>query len=86
MDGTVRILAGTLTVTLAIAVPAIAQQPAQPSLAEVARQAEAAKPTIKKATKSYTNNDLGPDGLPPAAAAEPPSGYVSKTLDKPVSP
>ena len=81
-----RILAGTLTVTLAIAVPAIAQQQAQPSLAEVARQAEAAKPTIKKAKKSYTNADLGPDGLPPAPPAAPPSGYVSKTLGKEVPP
>ena len=86
MDGTVRILAGTLTVTLAIAVPAIAQQQAQPSLAEIARQAEAAKPTIKKAKKSYTNADLGPGGLPPAAPAAPPSGYVSKTLGKEVPP
>ena len=88
MDGavSVRVSAVALAVAMAIAVPAIAQQPAGPSLAEIAREAEAAKTTTKKAKKSYTNASLGADALPPPAPAAPPTGYVSKTLDKPVSP
>jgi len=81
-----RILSSALIAAIAIAVPAMAQQqPVGPSLAEIARQAEAAAPTTKKAKKSYTNADLGADALPPPAPAAPPTGFVSKTLDKPVS-
>ena len=49
-----------------------AQQPAPP-LAEVARQAEAAKPTIRKAARTYTNASLAEvpkhEASPAAAAA-----------------
>ena len=56
-------------------------------LAELARQAEAAKPTVKKATKSYTNANLTADsrGEPAPAPPAPDSGFVSKSLGKPVS-
>ena len=69
-----------------------AQQPLQsltPSLADIARQAEAAKPTIKKATKAYTNASLGaiPKDEPAPVVAPPPRiGFESKSLGKVVSP
>ena len=65
-----------------------AQQQSTPSLAEVARQAEAAKATVKKAKKSYTNADLSsdPKSAPaPAPASTPAGGFVSSTTGKPVS-
>lgn len=65
-----------------------AQQPSQPSLVEVARQAEAAKASTTKAKKTYTNADLSKDnrGEPaPVPAAAPPPGFMSSTLGKPVS-
>lgn len=55
-------------------------------IAEVARQAEAAKGTAKKAKKTYTNASLSADprGEPaPAPAAN--GSFVSKSLGKPVS-
>lgn len=67
------------------------QQAAPPSLGDVARQAEAAKATAKKAKKSYTNADLAPDpkgGATTAAAsapASPPAGVISATTGKPVT-
>jgi len=64
---------------------ALAQDQVTPSLAEVARQVEAAKATVKKAKKAYTNSDLSsvPQGEP-APAPAPASGFVSKSLGKPV--
>jgi len=63
---------------------AAAAQSTEPNLAEVARQAEAAKATIPKAKKSYTNADLSAGGLPPAPPA-PAGGFTSKSLGKEVS-
>lgn len=59
MDGAVnaRILAAVLMFA-AFAAPTAAQEPHAPSLAELARQAEAAKKAQPKAKKSYTNADL----------------------------
>jgi hypothetical protein len=76
-------------VTLIVAMTASARAQQQtPSLGEVARQAEAAKATTKKAKKSYTNGDLkvDPTAPPPAPAAQPSTGYVSASLGKVVSP
>ena len=57
-----------------------------PPLAEIARQAEATKATVKKAKKAYTNSDLGKDprGEPAPAPTAPSTGLVSKSLGKPV--
>jgi hypothetical protein len=79
-----RALVVCATIVLAFATAASAQMSGQPGLAEVARQAEAAKPTAPKAKKSYTNADLSPGGLPPAPV-EPSSGFMSSSLGKPVS-
>jgi hypothetical protein len=57
-----------------------AQQQVTPPLAEVARQAEAAKPTVKKAKKTYTNADLSTDRRGEPSAPPPASGFVSKSL------
>jgi len=73
---------------LAIAASAsVAAQQSQPvvSLGEVARQAEAAKPTVKKAKKTYTNADLGAEAQRQAAEAAPPTGFMSGTLGTPVT-
>ena len=87
MDGAViRASVLALSMVATVAWPAVAQeQSATPSLAEVARQAEAAKPAIKKAKKTYTNADLAQDprGEPAPAA---PLTEPSKSLDKPVTP
>jgi hypothetical protein len=68
-----------------MATAAAAQQQSMPSLAELARQVEAAKPTVKKAKKSYTNASLGAEPRAAAPAAEPPAGYVSATTGKAVT-
>lgn len=88
MDGAVRLLASTATALAFVALAAgsaRAQEQATVPLAEVARQAEAAKATVKKATKTYTNSDLSSDPRgEPAPAPAPASGFVSKSLGKPV--
>ena len=56
-----------------------------PPLADVARQAEAAKTTTKKATKTYTNSNLSSDARrerAPAPTPAPTSGLVSKSPGK----
>jgi len=60
MDGAVstRTIAASVVLVAAVAIPAAAQERAMVPLAEVARQAEAAKATLAKAKKSYTNTDL----------------------------
>ncbi len=64
---------------------ALAQDQVTPPLTEVVRQTEAAKATIKKATKTYTNSDLSADPRgEPAPAPAPAGGFVSKSLGKPV--
>ena len=88
MDGTVTLRVSLIGVAL-VAMTAgsvAARQQATPSLAEVARKAEAAKPTVKKAKKTYTNADLGadPHGAP-APSAAPAAGFVSSTTGKPAS-
>jgi hypothetical protein len=50
---------------------ATAQEPREVPLGEVARQAEAAKPAVKKARKTYTNADLGADATPAPVASAP---------------
>jgi hypothetical protein len=66
---------------------ALAQEAVMPPLGDVARQAEAAKSSVKKAKKTYTNSDLSADtrgeAARPAAAAS--SGFESKTLGKAVA-
>jgi hypothetical protein len=56
-----------------------------PSLAELARQVEAARPSLKKATRTYTNSDLGSDPRAETAPADPPAGYVSASTGKAVA-
>jgi hypothetical protein len=60
-----------------------AQTQVMPPLAEVARQAEAAKATAKKAKKSYTNSSLSHDPRAEPAAA-PPAG-VAPSAAKPAA-
>jgi hypothetical protein len=69
------------TFLFAVARVASAQSSGEPNLAEIARQAEAAKATIPKAKKSYTNADLNNGGLPPAPVA-PASGFMSASQGK----
>jgi hypothetical protein len=82
-----RVLPPIVMLVAITAASARAQQPSAPSLAEVARQAEAAKPTIKKATKTYTNASLGavPQDQPAPVAQQPSTGFESKSLGKVVS-
>jgi hypothetical protein len=67
---------------------ALAQEQTTPALADVARQAEAAKPTVKKAKKTYTNSDLRADprgeATPAPASASAPT--IGKLLDQPAAP
>jgi len=63
---------------------AAAAQSGEPDLAAIARQAEAAKASAPKAKKSYTNADLGAGGVPPAPV-ELGEGFMSSSLDKPIS-
>ncbi len=71
---------------LALALPGtVAAQSAEPDLAAIARQAEAAKTTAPKAKKTYTNADLGAGGVPRADTKPPAEGFMSSTLGKPVS-
>lgn len=73
------------TVFLAAAASAAAQQ-AQPPLAELARKVEAERAAPKKPARTYTNADLASmPVLPPPPSPLPPPGFVSATLDKPVS-
>src|SRR4051812_45298173 len=71
MDGTMsaRLVAAGIVLIGAVAAPAAAQGQAMVSLADVARQAEAAKVTQAKAKKSYTNSDLHGSAVPQAVAA-----------------
>lgn len=74
-----------LTLVFALAASAAAQS-GEPNLAEVARQAEAARSSVPKAKKTYTNADLSSDGLPPAPEkSAPAAGYMSASQNKPVS-
>lgn len=76
----------SVAVTLLFTQSAFAQQPGQPLLAEVARQAEAARPTAKKATRSYTNANLKRSPPPEPAAPASSAGYVSAMLGRLVTP
>jgi hypothetical protein len=73
-----RVLVFTLTLTLLGPAVALAQQPGQPSLADVAKAEEARRKTAKKATKVLTNSNLGDAGTPstpaPASTTTPPAG------------
>jgi hypothetical protein len=60
---------------------AFAQQTGQPPLGDIARKAEAAHATAKKATRTYTNADLGA----PVTEAPTAGGFMSESLGKPVS-
>jgi DNA repair exonuclease SbcCD ATPase subunit len=77
----VSFISALLALTMA---SAAAAQSGEPNLAEIARQAEAAKGTIPKAKKSYSNADLSAAGLPPEPAM-PSRGFMSTSLGKPVS-
>lgn len=66
-----------------------AQEQVMPSLAEVARQAEAAKPAARKAKKIYTNANLSLDlrGEPtPVSKAAPATGVIDPAISKTVTP
>jgi hypothetical protein len=85
MDGAVTRRVSTIAVLVAIAAgSASAQQSSAPSLAEVARKAEAAKPTIRKAKRTYTNASLGGVSQDQRADAAPVAGAVfeSRSLGK----
>jgi hypothetical protein len=72
-------------VLVTLSAPLNAQQ-SQPVLGDLARQVEAERASgAKKASKAYTNKDLA-DAQASNAAAEPPSGYVSASTGKVVSP
>ena len=60
-----RCITGVTLALLMAAAPAFSQ-----SLADVARAEEARRGTAKKATKSYSNADLGPGGVREEAAPE----------------
>ncbi|HYE86026.1 MAG TPA: hypothetical protein VEA16_06710, partial [Vicinamibacterales bacterium] len=84
-DGAVKryLSAGLLAVLMAA--PAAAQQSATP-LGDLARQAEAARATARKATKSYTNADLAADAN--AASMPAPNGsggYMSISLGREIT-
>lgn len=88
MDGAVsrRTFAAMLALVIAASVGAAAQQSQQAvSLGEVARQAEAAQTTVRKAKKTYTNADLGAEAQREAAEAAPTIGFISSALGKPVT-
>ena len=87
MDGAVRrsVVVIALVFVAVAAGGAHAQQQAPPSLGEVARQAEAAKATTRKAKKTYGNSDLkAVPSSAPAAPAAPTESFVSKSLGKAV--
>jgi hypothetical protein len=63
---------GLICVALTIAAGVVAPPVAAQSLADVARKEEARRATTKKATKTFTNSDLGtPATEPPPQAAKP---------------
>ena len=71
-------------VSLSVTVPLAAQQP-QPSLGDLARRVEAERASgVRKATKTYTNANLA--AVPASEAPPEPSGYISATTGKAVSP
>ena len=78
---------GRLAIALIVVTGTVsAQAPSGPlPLAEVARQAEVAKATTKKATKTYTNADLSPDTRAQQEPAPAPAGFMSSALGKVVS-
>jgi hypothetical protein len=78
MDGAVsaRIVTASAVLIAGLAVPAVAQTQVMPSLADVARKAEAAKATQVKAKKSYTNADLHPSLDGPAARIDTAKGQA----------
>ena len=83
-----RVSALALVAALSMAAPATAQQGTPLPLGDVARQAEAAKRTVKKAKKSYTNSDLNPDPHRPSPTPPPlgiPSGSTTSAPANPVS-
>lgn len=65
-----------------------AQQTSTPPLGDVAREAEAAKATARKAKKTYTNADLTADPRGESAPAAPPpsNGFMSASLGRVVTP
>jgi hypothetical protein len=88
MDGAMRLRIGIVISLFAASGALAAQQAVTPPLGDVAREAEAAKATTKKATKVYTNSNLTADPTPPPAAPAAPaseSGFVSKTTGKSVT-
>ena len=64
-----RLCVGAVVLVLMSAAAAAAQSAGEPSLADIARQAEKAKPAVPKAKRTYTNADLSGGGLPPAPPA-----------------
>lgn len=80
------ITGSVVIVLIAVTGTASAQQPSgQQPLADVARQAEVAKATTKKATKTYTNADLSPDTKAQPEPAPASAGFMSSALGKVVS-
>jgi hypothetical protein len=79
---------GVIAASMALSAQQQSQQQSTVPLGDLARQAEAAKATVKKAKKTYTNADLSTDrrGEPAQTPAAPPAGFVSKSLDKVVTP
>ena len=75
-----RVVAIGLSVSLGT-VPARAQQFSQAPLGDVARQAEKARATVRKATRTYTNADLGAvtDAAETVSGSPSASGVPTKT-------
>jgi hypothetical protein len=71
-----RILVGILPVSLMLLLAAIAVPLRAQSLADLSRQEEERRKTIKVPAKVYTNKDLGQ--APPAPSAQPPAGAKSE--------
>ena len=80
-------ITGSLVIALiAVTGSASAQQPpGSLPLGDVARLAETAKATTKKAKKTYTNADLSPDPKAEQEPAKVSAGFMSSALGKVVS-
>jgi len=71
----------TAVVVTVLAAAAPARAFAQPSLADIARQEEERRKTVRAPAKVYTNKDLSPVVAPPPPAAAPADANDSKAAD-----
>ena len=71
----------TAVVVAVLAAAAPARAVAQPSLADIARQEEERRKTVRAPAKVYTNKDLSPVVAPPPPATAPADANDSKAAD-----